>query len=60
MRSRARSAAAVSRRRRPKPEVVAATSVEMVREMYEAFNRGDFEVATWMLHAFEAAGLPRR
>jgi hypothetical protein len=50
MRSRARSAAAVSRRRRPKPEVVAATNVELVREMHEAFNRGDFE----------AAGLPRR
>jgi hypothetical protein len=39
---------------------VAATNVAMVREMYEAFNRGDFEVATGMLHAFEAAGPPRR
>jgi hypothetical protein len=29
---------------------VAATNVELVREMHEAFNRGDFE----------AAGLPRR
>jgi ketosteroid isomerase-like protein len=29
---------------------VSAANVEMVREMYEAFNRGDFEVATGMLH----------